>query len=164
MDYSDGLTKIRFRSRIAAPAEEVYRWYAEPEALERLQPPWEKARVVDRTGTVEQSGSRVTIELPIGPFKVNWVTEHTWCEPGKMFRDEMVSGPFSNWEHTHLFLQNPDDPLSSWLEDRIKYELRLGWLGKLVAGKWTRRRLKRMFTWRHEVTIQEFIERAKRRG
>lgn len=81
-----------------------------------------------------------------------------------MFRDEMVFGPFSNSEHTHLFLHDPDDPVSSWLEDRIQYELRSGRLEKIVAGKWTRRSLKHRLTRRREVTIQESIEPAKRRG
>ena len=30
------------RSRVEAPAEEVFRWHARPGALERLSPPWER--------------------------------------------------------------------------------------------------------------------------
>jgi ligand-binding SRPBCC domain-containing protein len=163
MDNSDGLTKIRFRSRISAPAQEVYSWYAEPEALQRLQPPWEKAKVIGQTGGIEDFGSQVTIQISIGPIKLNWVAEHVACEPGQMFRDMMIRGPFRQWEHSHLFLQDPDDPESSWIEDRIRYELPLGWLGKLVAGGWTHRRLKRLFTWRHQTTIAEFASRARKR-
>ena len=36
------------RTRIAAPAEEVFRWHARPGALERLTPPWEPVEVIER--------------------------------------------------------------------------------------------------------------------
>jgi ligand-binding SRPBCC domain-containing protein len=158
---SDHLTKFVFRSRMPAPADAVYRWHAAPGAFERLRPPWEKAHVVAATGGIEDLGSFVTIRFAIGPFTKDWVAEHDACEPGKMFRDVQVSGPFRYWEHTHLFLQDPKHPSSSWLEDRIEYQLPLGWLGKLFAGAWTRRKLKRMFSWRHHVTAQTFASPAK---
>jgi ligand-binding SRPBCC domain-containing protein len=141
-----------YRSKMPASAEAVYRFHAEPDALERLTPPWEKARVVSRTGGIEQVGSRVTLRLSLGPFSKDWVAEHTACEPGKMFRDEMVSRPFHKWKHTHRFI--PETANSSWLEDHVEYELPLGWLGTIFGGAYTRRRLQRMFAWRHKVTLE----------
>ncbi|MGB8324665.1 MAG: SRPBCC family protein [Candidatus Acidiferrum sp.] len=141
-----------YRSKMPASAEAVYRFHAEPDALERLTPPWEKARVVSRTGGIEQVGSRVTLRLSLGPFSKDWVAEHTVCEPGKMFRDEMVSGPFHKWKHTHRFI--PETVASSWLEDQVEYELPLGWLGTFFGGAYTRSRLQRMFAWRHKVTSE----------
>lgn len=138
------------RTKIAAPAEKVYRWHAEPGALERLQPPWEDARVVETTGGIEQPGSRVTLRVRIGPFTQTWIAEHTACEPGRMFRDKMIHGPFPQWEHTHNFI--PDGPDGSWLEDRVDYVLPLGIFGQLL-GKWyVRRKLDRLFAYRHQVT------------
>jgi ligand-binding SRPBCC domain-containing protein len=64
----------------------------------------------------------------------------------------MVSGPFRLWQHTHLFI--PDGANRSWLEDRVEYEFPLGWLGKLLAGGYTRRRLAHMFEFRHRVTAE----------
>jgi ligand-binding SRPBCC domain-containing protein len=157
----DRLTKMVFRSRISATAEAVYRWYAEPDAFARLQPPWEKARVIERTGGIEEIGSSVTIRLYIGPFTKDWIAEHIACEPGRMFCDFQLSGPFRYWEHTHLFLQDLRHPESSWLEDRIEYQLPLGWFGKFLAGAWTRRKLKRLFSWRHRVTVHAFASSAK---
>lgn len=149
---------FRFRSRMPASAEAVYRFHAEPDALERLTPPSEKARVVQRTGSIEQLGSRVTLRVSIGPITQDWVAEHTACEPGRMFQDTMVSGPFSLWVHTHLF--QPESENSSWLEDRVEYVLPLGWLGKVFGGWYTRRRLNRMFAWRHQTTAQAMQQRV----
>jgi ligand-binding SRPBCC domain-containing protein len=143
-----------FRSRMPVSAEKVYRWHALPDALERLTPPWENARVVERTGGIEQAGARVKIRLRVGPFTQTWTAEHTHHQPGRMFRDVMISGPFRRWEHTHLFIPDGEQ---SWLEDRVEYEFPLGRLGKFVAGAYTRRRLARMFAWRHKVTAEALV-------
>jgi len=148
-----------FRSKMPASAEAVYRFHAEPGALERLTPPWEKVRVVARTGGIETPGSRVTLRVSIGPFTQDWIAEHAACEPGKLFRDVMVSSPFRFWEHTHKFI--PDTQNSSWLEDTVEYQFPFGWLGQLLAGAYTRRRLQRLFEWRHKVTVEALAGQAK---
>lgn len=133
-----------------ASADAVYAFHAKPDALTRLTPPWENAHVIEDPGSIEQVGSRVKIRLRVGPFSQTWTAEHTACEPGRVFRDVMVEGPFRRWEHTHLFI--PDGENKSWLQDRVEYEFPLGWFGKLVGGGYTQRRLSRMFAWRHKVT------------
>jgi uncharacterized protein len=145
--------KFTFRSKMPASAAQVYRFHAEPGALERLTPPWEKAMVVARTGGIEQPGSTVTLRVTVGPFSQNWVSEHTACEPGKMFLDVMRSGPFRRWEHTHRFITETEH--SSWLEDTVEYEFPVGWLGQLFGSAYTRRRLQRMFEWRHKTTAEQ---------
>jgi ligand-binding SRPBCC domain-containing protein len=75
-----------------------------------------------------------------------------------MFRDVMVSGPFRLWEHTHRF--EPESESSSWLEDRVDFELPLGWIGRWLGDGYTRRRLQRMFAWRHKVTAEAVAARA----
>ena len=147
-----------YRTEMPASAEEVYAWHAQPGALTRLTPPWESARVIEQTGGIDQPGSRVKIRVRVGPLIQIWTAEHTACEPGRMFQDVMISGPFRRWQHTHLFI--PDGANSSWLEDRVEYEFPLGWLGKLLAGAYTRRRLLRMFEFRHSVTFEAFAPEA----
>ena len=141
-----------YRSRMEAPAEAVYGWYAQPDALERLTPPWEHAEVIERTGGIEQIGSRVVLRVRIGALSRLWVSEHTQCEPGRMFRDVQLSGPFARWEHRHRFIA--DGPAACWLEDRIEYELPFGFLGRLVAGRFVRRKLERLFAYRHRITAE----------
>ena len=145
-----------FRSRMPASAESVYRFHAQPDALQRLTPPWEESTVYEQNGGIEQIDSRVKIKLRLGPLSQTWIAEHAACEPGRMFRDVMVSGPFKKWEHTHLFV--PDGPHASWLEDRVEYQMPWGWLGKTFGGWYARKRLKRMFAWRHEVTAKAMAE------
>jgi uncharacterized protein len=144
---------FQFRSPMPASAEEVYRFHAEPGT------PWEKVRVIAWTGSLEQAGSQTTLRVSVGPFSQDWIAEHTACEPGKMFREVMVTGPFRRWEHTHEF--QAESAGSSWLTDRVEYEFPLGLLGRLIGGGYTRRRLQRLFRWRHEQTMQILSARKR---
>ena len=151
---------FRRRSRLEAPAEEVFRWHARPGAFERLNPPWEPAEVSARTGGIEEEGSRVV--LRVGPLRQRWVAEHYGCRPGREFRDRQISGPFAFWQHVHRM--EPDGASASFLEDEIEYALPGGAAGDLVGGGLVRSILERMFTYRHRVTADDLAVHAPCRG
>ena len=54
------------RTRIAAPPELVFAFHDRPEALELLMPPWEPARIVEKTPGLGV-GVRAVIEVRVGP-------------------------------------------------------------------------------------------------
>ncbi len=139
------------RTRLKAAPEEVFRWHARPEALEDLTPPWEPVEVESRTGGIEDEGSRVQIRMRVGPFRPRWIAEHRECVPGRRFRDVQVKGPFAHWEHTHSFLP---DGSGSILEDRVEYALPGGRLAHWLFGGFVRRKLRRLFDYRHRVTAE----------
>jgi ligand-binding SRPBCC domain-containing protein len=138
------------RTRFPVSAERLFAWHAEPDALEKLMPPWEQARVIRRTGTIRDVGSQIEIRVRIGPFWRTWISEHTACQEGRMFRDRQIKAPFASWQHTHSF--EPDGPFACYLEDRVEYALPMGALGKIFAGRFVRRKLNRLFSYRHEFT------------
>lgn len=137
------------RSRIEAPASNVFEWHKQPGAFERLLPPWERVEVVDRTGGIND-GDRVTIRSYVGPLSTQWVIEHRNYVEGAQFQDFQISGPFKQWEHTHRVI--PDGPDACYLEDDIVYQLPLGILGKMAGGGLVESKLRRMFNYRHDVT------------
>ena len=92
-------------SRIAAPPEEVFAFYESEGALLRLTPPWERVEVV-AGGKSIQPGERVVLATWAGPVPVRWVAEHTEYEPGRLFADRQVEGPFARWYHRHHFLDD----------------------------------------------------------
>jgi len=142
------------RSRIAVPADELFRWHAEPGALERLTPPWEPVEVEQRAPGIN-NGDRGVLRVRLGPFRIRWVFEHRDYIQGRQFRDVQLSGPLKHWEHTHLF--TPDGPSACFLEDRILYELPLGGIGNFFGGWFVRRKLKRLFAYRHRVTAEAML-------
>ena len=146
------------RSSLPFPAERVFAWHERPGALERLTPPFAPVRVLARSGTGIQPGARVVLRIPVGPAGVTWVAEHRDYEPGRLFRDVMVQGPFARWDHTHRFM--PDGPDASVLEDRVLYALPGGRLGNAVGAAFVPAMLAGMFGYRHRITAGDLASHA----
>ncbi len=151
---------FRRRSRLGAPAEEVFRWHARTGAFERLNPPWDPAEVVSRSGGIEEEGSRLV--LRIGPLRQRWVAEHSGWRPGREFQDRQVEGPFALWRHAHRV--EPEGDGASVLEDEIEYALPGGAVGDLLGGDFVRSTLERVFTYRHRVTADDLDAHVGCRG
>jgi ligand-binding SRPBCC domain-containing protein len=147
--YALAMPIFEKRTRIAAPPAVVFAFHERPDALSRLVPPWEHARILERTGGLTV-GARVVMETYIGPVKQRMVAVHTAYERGRMFQDTMIEGPFARWVHTHVM--EPDGEGGTWLIDRIEYALPFGMLGQIGGGWFAARKLSRMFVFRHEVT------------
>jgi hypothetical protein len=152
------MPSVEYKSVTPATPEELYAWHARPGAFERLMPPWQKLRIIERTGGVEDGGT-LTFSIQQGPLHKRWVAKHTACEPGRMFRDEQVAGPFAKWAHTHRFI--PGDAGESLLIDQIDYELPLGVLGRAAGARLARRQLDRMFHFRHQRTRDDLLRHAE---
>jgi len=142
------------KAHIKAPVEEVFKWHSRPGALERLSPPWDPVRVIEKKGGINK-GARVVLEMKAGPFPYKWTAEHTDYEENRLFRDRQVRGPFSHWEHTHSF--EPDGIEGSFFEDRIDYALPFYLFGKLLGGASVKAKLARIFKYRHATTVQDII-------
>ncbi|MGB9403764.1 MAG: SRPBCC family protein [Candidatus Acidiferrales bacterium] len=147
------------RTRIEAPAETLFRWHAEPGALERLSPPWEPVEEIERAPGI-RDGNRGVLGVHWGPLLIRWEFEHRNYAEGRQFQDVQTKGPFKSWVHTHSF--TPDGATACWLEDRIEYEMPLGFLGRWIGGRMVRRKLERLFECRHRVTA-EAMAKAKTR-
>ncbi len=136
-------------STIKAAPERVFAFHELPDAFDRLVPPWENARVIQKAD-ISKIGSRAIIETKLlGILPVRWVAEHTAYDPPRMFEDIQVSGPFKSWRHRHIV--SPHE-LGSILRDEIEYEPPMGFLGGLAAPFIILPKLRAMFDYRHEVT------------
>jgi uncharacterized protein (TIGR01777 family) len=141
--------RFSYRSTINANPNQVWEWHARPGAFERLVPPWERIRLLSRTGSIE-TGDLAELELRAGPFKVRWLAEHLDCEPGRGFTDRMVRGPFARWSHRHTF--EPEGLENCRLCDEIDYGLKGGPVVDALAGWAVENKLRQTFGYRHRVT------------
>jgi ligand-binding SRPBCC domain-containing protein len=137
------------QTRIGAPPADVFAFHESPGALLRLTPPWERVQLL-RGGDSIRPGARVVLSVRIGPFRTRWIAEHTEYDPGRMFADRQVEGPFAAWYHRHLFLD--DHRGGTLLRDEVDYAPPLGALGRFLAGGFIDAKLRRMFDYRHETT------------
>ncbi|HEX8368395.1 MAG TPA: SRPBCC family protein [Pyrinomonadaceae bacterium] len=136
-------------SIIKAAPEKVFAFHQLPDAFERLIPPWESVRVLQKAD-ISKIGARTIIESKLfGFFKVKWVAEHTGYEPPRMFEDTQISGPFKSWRHRHIVLPHVEGAV---LKDEIEFEPPGSIFGKSLAPVLVLSRLEKMFAYRHEVT------------
>lgn len=145
---------FRYESFIPAPLACVFAFHESPGALDRLIPPWETVRIIKR-GESLAPGTRVVMEMKIGPFPIIWEALHTRYEKNVFFEDTQQRGPFSRWVHTHRFVAVEGGTV---LIDEINYALPLGALGQLLGGFAVRKQLARMFRFRHEVTRKACLD------
>ncbi|MDP3940444.1 MAG: TIGR01777 family oxidoreductase [Deltaproteobacteria bacterium] len=149
------------RTHIDAPADEVFAWHGRPGALERLIAPWERIRLLSRTGGIE-NGARAILELRVGPRRMRWIAEHRDYEEGRRFRDVQIEGPFARWDHLHRV--EPEGTSACTLEDRIEYELPGGALGEVIGARFVRRNLERTFAYRHRIIALDVRAHLSARG
>jgi len=138
-------------SFVRAAPEHVFTFHEKPEALRLLMPPWETARIIAQA-KISELGSRTIIEARLlGPFTVRWIAEHTAYDPPRMFEDVQIAGPFRHCRHRHIFEPRADGAL---LRDQIDYEPPLGFFGRLAVPVVIEPRLRRLFDYRHRITVQ----------
>ncbi len=139
-------------------SNEVFSWHIREGAFERLNPPWQKFKVIERKGNIESNG-QIKIKMNIGgPLHIEWLVKHSNYIEGKGFRDTQIVGVFSSWTHTHLF--KPFGTSSSILEDQIEYSLPGGKLGRMVASRLVNKKLNQMFDYRHRLTREDLCTHA----
>ena len=134
---------------IRAAPERVFAFHELPDAFERLIPPWEKVKVIQKA-KISEIGSRTIIETKIlGPFKARWVAEHTAYDPPRMFEDVQISGPFRKWRHRHIVKPAEGGAI---LRDEVEFQPPVPIFGPLAAPIAITPKLEKMFAYRHDVT------------
>ena len=134
-------------------SNELFTWHIREGAFERLNPPWQQFKVIERKGNIQSNGT-VKIKMKIaGPIHTTWLVKHSDYVEGKQFRDSQIKGLFSSWTHTHLF--NSLDLSSCILDDHIEYSLPGGILSETIASPLFNKKLNQMFDYRHRLTTDD---------
>ena len=134
------------RAWLARPRAEVFAFFAEPTALERLTPPPFRLQLVNRNVTMT-TGAVLDFRLRwLGLVPLRWRAFVREWDPPFRFVDVQVRGPFARWEHRHRFLEEGG---GTWVEDRVTYRLPLGPLGRVAHTMLVRRQLRELWDYRH---------------
>jgi ligand-binding SRPBCC domain-containing protein len=137
-----------FESRVwlARPRPEVFAFFAEPTALERLTPAALQLRLVNRSVKMT-TGAVLDFRLRwLGVVPLRWRAFVREWDPPFRFVDVQVRGPFARWEHRHRFLEEGG---GTWVEDRVTYRLPLGPLGGVTHALLVKRQLRELWEYRH---------------
>src|SRR6187200_542409 len=139
-------------------SNDLFAWHIREGAFERLNPPWQQFKVIERKGNIQSNGT-VKIKMKIaGPIHTTWLVRHSDYIEGKQFKDSQIKGLFSAWTHTHLF--NSLGLSSCILDDHIEYSLPGGTLSEIITSPLINKKLNQMFGYRHRLTRDDLLVHA----
>ncbi|MCG3174369.1 MAG: hypothetical protein GMKNLPBB_02603 [Myxococcota bacterium] len=132
------------------PREDLFRFFADAFNLERITPPFLHFRVITPRPIEMKAGTLIDYRLRLHGFPLGWRTLIRLWEPPFRFQDVQIKGPYSLWEHTHVFEEKEGG--TSCL-DEVRYGM-IG--GPLVNRLLVRRNLERIFDYRNQK-LSEFF-------
>lgn len=141
--------------RVASPIENVFEFFSDPANLESLTPPWLGFRILGATDAPVRLGTRIKYRLRLNGIPLRWESVISEYDPGRMFADEQLRGPYRYWYHRHLFRAVEG---GVEIEDLVEYELPFGVLGRLVHAAIVRRQLRGIFEFRRARMRERFGE------
>ncbi|HXV06157.1 MAG TPA: SRPBCC family protein [Solirubrobacterales bacterium] len=140
--------------RVPVPAERAFDFYADPVNLEPMTPPWLHFRVTTPGPIAMGAGTLLDYRLRLHGFPIRWQTRIETWEPPLRFSDTQARGPYSLWEHTHVF--EPDGAHACTIHDRVRYAIPYGPLGELAQSLFVHRDLERIFDFRRDALAAHF--------
>lgn len=147
---------LETRQQIARPIAEVFAFFASPENLEAITPPWLEFRIRTPRPIRMHEGATIDYSIRLRRVPLRWRTRIDRFDPPHCFVDTQVKGPYRLWEHTHTFAESSAHGApATVMVDRIRYALidvppRIPLLGDLVHRTLVRPDLDRIFQYRRE--------------
>jgi ligand-binding SRPBCC domain-containing protein len=133
------------RQWVPRPLDEVFEFFARPENLVEITPPWLALRVVTPGPLTMRSGLVIDYTVRVLARPARWRSLIAEYGPPHGFRDVQVTGPYRRWDHRHRFRREAD---GTAIEDVVVYEPPLGPLGALLDVLIIRRQLAAIFEYR----------------
>jgi ligand-binding SRPBCC domain-containing protein len=128
------------------PPEEVFPFYADARNLEAITPPALGFSVVTPDPIQMGVGTLIEYRLRVRGIPLDWLTRIDAWEPGALFVDTQLVGPYRFWHHTHTFEARGGGTL---MRDLVRYALPAWPLGELAAPL-VRRELAAIFDFRRD--------------
>lgn len=145
--------RLEREQRVARPREEVFEFFAQAGNLERITPPWLRFALLSDEPVEMRRGTLIAYRLRLHGVPLRWTSRIEHWEPGRLFVDRQIEGPYRLWHHQHEFTSASGKTV---VRDRVNYALPLGPLGDLGHVLFVRRDLDRIFSYRHE-TVERLL-------
>jgi ligand-binding SRPBCC domain-containing protein len=147
---------LRTQLWLPQPREKVFEFFSNPQNLDRLTPGWLHFEILSPPPAAMKKGTLLDYRLRIHGIPIRWQSEITHWDPPNGFIDRQTKGPYSLWNHQHLF---EDCESGTLVEDKVEYAP-LG--GRIVQTFLVAPDLERIFQYRHQV-LEELFNPMKRR-
>ncbi|HEX8875944.1 MAG TPA: SRPBCC family protein [Phycisphaerales bacterium] len=102
---------------------EVFPFFASPENLEAITPPWLNFQILTPRPLVMRPGAIIDYKIRLRGIPIRWRTVIAAYEPPGMFIDRQIKGPYWLWEHTHTFepVHREGRFVGTRIADKVRY-------------------------------------------
>lgn len=138
-----------YELKVDASPEEVWKFHSSAKSLEVLTPRSRRAKLLSKSGAVEDNALHVMRLWFLLIIPVVWKARISQVTPPFGFTDQAEKSPFKFWRHRHDFIPDGDGTL---IRDMIAYIVPFGKLGKAVNRLYVAKDLDRIFAYRHQAT------------
>jgi ligand-binding SRPBCC domain-containing protein len=132
---------------IERPRAEVFEFFSDAGNLEQITPPELNFHILTPLPIEMRAGALIDYQLRLYGFPLKWRTEISRWEPPELFVDTQISGPYSQWIHTHSFTELDEN--RTQIDDEVRFRLPFEPLG-LLALPFVRRQLDYIFDYRQK--------------
>lgn len=146
----DGRRFLETATVLPLTVEEVFRFFANAENLERITPPELAFRILTPTPIDIKEGTIIDYRLKLFGVPFRWRTRIVEWQPSDRFVDEQIRGPYRLWRHEHSFARCAH---GTRMTDRVEYRLPFHPVGH-VALPLVRRQLDRIFRYRARTILR----------
>lgn len=145
--------RLERKQRLPISLAEAWAFFSSPLNLPDITPPWLAFSLTTEKAEEMYPGMMITYCLkPFLGVPVCWVSEITHVAPC-FFVDEQRIGPYRLWHHQHIFKEKPG---GVEMTDIVHYALKWGILGDLAHYLIVRKKLDRIFDYRHDRLAEIF--------
>jgi len=149
----DAAHEVVYEQWFREPPERLFRFFSDPANLEAITPPFLRFKVLGASTPQLAEGTCIDYRLLLHGVPLRWRSRiETWTPPAG-FVDRQLKGPYASWVHTHELVPHARGTL---MRDRVRYELPLGALGDIVAGRWVAHDVDEIFAYRREKLAELF--------
>ncbi|QDT26340.1 Polyketide cyclase / dehydrase and lipid transport [Gimesia panareensis] len=124
------------------PLQDIFDFFAQPENLEKITPPWLNFRIITPRPISMQAGTLIDYQLKLHGIPLRWRTEITEWIPLVRFVDTQLKGPYRTWRHTHTFAERDNGTL---VQDHVLYSV---YGGALINRLFVQKDVERIFQYR----------------
>ncbi len=144
---------------VAADLQTTWDFFSDPRNLAAITPPDMDFIIVDSAKLPAKMHTGLLIKYtvrPIGPIKMNWLSEIKAIKEPHYFIDEQRFGPYAFWYHEHYF-EAGGNVKETRMIDKIKYAIPYGMIGRITHKLFVRSKLNEIFDYRQNAISQIFL-------
>lgn len=148
--------EYRVTQQLPISREKAWQFFSSPKNLSLITPPEMDFRILTKD-LPEDIHDGMIIDYKVRPLlriSMRWKTRLQNILPHQKFTDIQLKGPYSIWEHTHIFEENEKGIL---MTDIIRYKIPMGFLGNWMNRLFIRKKIKSIFDYR-KITLEKMFQ------